>query len=73
MVSSRQRNKFISMDEVWQSVIERARKMGGDAVLGVGESEEFMATVQSGATTVVDTDPVLSATVIRFTDPSCTE
>ncbi len=37
IVSSRQRNKLISMDKVLEAAKERARKMGGDAIIGLSE------------------------------------
>ncbi|MDI6789815.1 MAG: hypothetical protein QME44_03895 [Thermodesulfobacteriota bacterium] len=67
IINSRQRNKFISMDEVMNSLIVEARKMGGDAIIGLNETNPIYDVDQYG----IDRDPVLSGTVIRFTDPNC--
>lgn len=72
-VSSRKRNKFVSMDAVMEAMRDRARKMGGDALVGLTEADEARGAVAIGAGIALDRDPVLSATVIRFTDPDCAE
>ena len=64
IVSSRQRNKLISMDRVLQSLKEKARQMGGDAIIGLSEANEAQGFV--GTTGMLDRDPVLTGTVIRF-------
>jgi hypothetical protein len=71
LVSSRQRNKLISMDEVLAALREKAREMGGDAVIGLSEANESQGARRTGQAVVVDRDPVLSGTVIRFTDRQC--
>ena len=43
IVNSRQRNKFISMDEVIESLKVEARRMGGDAIMGLTESNPIHA------------------------------
>ena len=68
IVNSRQRNKLISMDEVMNSLLVEARKMGGDAIIGLNETNPIHnVSSQYG----IDRDPVLSGTVIKFTDPNC--
>ena len=69
IVSSRQRNKFISMASALAALKTRAREMGGDAILGLGERNEVQGFV--GSTGVMDRDPVLSGTVIRFRERDC--
>jgi len=64
LVSSRQRNKFISMEAVLESLKKEAREMGGDAIIGLSEVNEAQGFV--GDTGIIDRDPVLSGTVIRF-------
>ena len=66
IVSSRQRNKFISMEAVMESLKKEAREMGGDAIIGFTEVNEAQGFV--GDTGILDRDPVLSGTVIRFLD-----
>lgn len=71
LVSSRQRNKLISMDAVLEALRKRAREMGGDAVVDLAETNEAQGAVATGRSVAVDRDPVLSGTVVRFTDPDC--
>ena len=68
IVNSRQRNKLISMQEVMESLLAEARRMGGDAIAGLNETNlVHNVSTQYG----IDRDPALSGTVIRFTDSSC--
>ncbi len=67
IVNSRQRNTFISMDEVMNSLIVEARNMGGDAIIGLNETNPIHNVNEYG----IDRDPVLSGTVIKSTDPNC--
>ncbi len=62
IVHSCKRNKFISMDDVINSLIVEARKMGGDAIIGLNETVGQWGIFR---------DPILSGTVINFTDPNC--
>ena len=64
IVSARQRNKFISMEQVLNSLREEARKMGGDAIIELREANEVRGFISD--TGLLDRDPVLSGTVIRF-------
>ena len=66
IVSSRRENSFISMDKVLEALRIKARELGGDAVIGVSETNEAR-NVRFG----VDNDMVLSGTIIRFTDQDC--
>jgi hypothetical protein len=66
IVSSRQRNKLVSMDSVLQSLKKKAQEMGGDGIIGLSEANEMQGVV--GSSGIVDRDPVLSGTVIRFVD-----
>ena len=68
-VNVRQPNKFISMDEVMRSLLVEVRRLGGDAVIGLNETNPIHS-VRGGRR--IDRDPVLSGTVIKFTDPYCT-
>ena len=71
-VSSRKRSKLVSMEKVVEGLRERARKMGGDAIIGIGESTETRGATIVGSAVVANTDKVLSGTVIRFNSRSCT-
>ena len=72
-VSARQRNKLITMDSVMDALRDQAREMGGDAIIGLSEDDQTQGGVISGGSIILDRDPVLSGTVIRFTDPDCTK
>lgn len=72
-VSSRKRSKLVSMEKVMESLRERAREMGGNAIIGIGEHTETRGATIVGSTVVANNDPVLSGTVIRFDDPACTQ
>jgi uncharacterized protein YbjQ (UPF0145 family) len=54
------------MDAVLESLKKEAREMGGDAIIGLTEANEAQGFV--GDTGILDRDPVLSGTVIRFLD-----
>jgi hypothetical protein len=73
VVTSRQRNKFISMDAVMESIRKEARKMGGDAVIRVSFGDKPMGAVVPGRVVVVDYDPVVNGTVIRWIQQDCTK
>lgn len=73
IVSSRQRNKLITMEQVIESIKQKARQMGGDAVIGLSEVNESQGAVVSNNGFVLDRDPVLSGTVIKFKDLDCRE
>jgi hypothetical protein len=62
IVSSRQINRFIEMEQVLESMREAAREMGGDAIIGLTEVNEAQGFVRGD----IERDPVLSGTVIRF-------
>lgn len=71
IVTSRQRHKLISMDTVAESLREKARELGGDAVIRLSEQDQIQGAVVSSSEVKLDRDPVLSGTVIRFTRPDC--
>lgn len=67
IVNSRQRNKLISMEAVLESLIAEARKIVGDAIIGLEETNPIHNVGDYG----IDRDPVLSGTIIRFIDKNC--
>ena len=73
LVTSRQRNQLIPMDQVVEALRAQARQLGGDAVVGVGESDQLQGAALVGRSVIADRDPVVSGTVIRFKDSECTE
>jgi hypothetical protein len=71
MVVSRQRHILISMDAVAESLRDKARELGGDAVIRLSEQDQIQGAVISSRGVKLDRDPVLSGTVIRFTRADC--
>ena len=69
LVSARKRT-LVSMDDVLAGLVERAREMGGDAVVGIGQGAQVSGGGEDLVT--ISSDPVLSGTVIRFTEEGCT-
>jgi uncharacterized protein YbjQ (UPF0145 family) len=59
------------MREVEESLRSRARRMGGDAIIGVSERTQLSGASLSRWGAHVDSDPVYSGTVVRFTEPGC--
>ena len=68
IVSARQRNKFIAMDDLTESIIMQARELGGDAVIGLSLGEQQMGAAKSGSSYIVDHDPILQGVVVRWSD-----
>lgn len=52
-----------------KSLIDEARKLGGDAIIGLNETNPVHNVSEYG----IDRDPVLSGTVIRFINKDCKE
>jgi hypothetical protein len=72
-VRSRKPGFWVSMEDVAESVRQVARELGGDAVIGVTNANQISGGTVIGSTVSVDTDPVLSGTIIRFKEDSCRE
>jgi uncharacterized protein YbjQ (UPF0145 family) len=72
-VRSRQSSKLVSMNKVTEAVRQRARELGGDAVIGVSEGSEVHGGMVVGSMVSVSDDRVISAVIIRFKDPACRE
>ena len=72
LVRARRTHIFISMRQMEESLRARARRMGGDAVVGISERSELQSVAVSHLGVRIDSDPVYSGTVVRFTDPDCT-
>ena len=71
-VSARKRSGSVSMDEVAESLRIRARQMGGDAIIGVTQGTERRGGTMVGHSVIANNDPVISGTVVRFRDSTCT-
>jgi hypothetical protein len=72
-VRSRKPGFWVSMEDVAESVRDVARELGGDAIIGVTNATQLNGGTVIGSTVTIDTDPVLSGTVIRFKDDECRE
>jgi SepF-like predicted cell division protein (DUF552 family) len=59
------------MDAVAESLRDKARELGGDAVIRLSEQDQIQGAVISSRGVKLDRDPVLSGTVIRFTRADC--
>lgn len=72
LIIARQRNVFTSMEEVAESMRKKARELGADAVVGLIETDQVQgASAPLDNNVVIDRDPVLSGTAIRFKSPDC--
>ncbi|MEJ2218365.1 MAG: hypothetical protein P8099_17315 [Gemmatimonadota bacterium] len=62
---------FSSMQAVLASLQRRAREMGGDAIVGLGQGRTVTGATVVNDVASVDVSDGLAGTVIRFTDPDC--
>ena len=72
-VRARKPSMFVSMEDVAESMRRVAREMGGDAVVSVTSGSQIGSGTIIGSTVSMDSDPVLTGTVIRFKDDDCRE
>lgn len=70
-ITVEKRNAFVSSQEMLDSLRERARRMGGDALLGLAEGNRVAGAAPVGAAIAVANRQTFSSTVIRFADDSC--
>ena len=74
-VSASPRARTNSPDDVLNAMRERARSMGGHAIVGLTSSDRTDAALVTGeapvSTVAVSSSNVFRGTVIRFTDPAC--
>lgn len=76
IVTSLKQNTLVSMDKVAESLRKEARKMGGDAVIGVEmglvETGSLETNTKTGAvTSTTANNPMLKGTVIRWLEADC--
>jgi hypothetical protein len=71
LVSGKAKVPWTSGDAVLASVRDRARAMGGDAIVGLGQVRRVTGGTAVGESVSLDTTTELSGTVVRFTDPEC--
>jgi hypothetical protein len=67
------RRAFASMQDVLSAMKERAREMGGDAIVGLGQGRTVTGATVVNDVASLDVSDGLAGTVIRFTDPNCRE
>ncbi|HEX8392772.1 MAG TPA: hypothetical protein VF665_10490 [Longimicrobium sp.] len=67
-VSGSRRLPTQSPDAVLAAMRERAKQMGGDAIVGLVSG----GSARSGTEAAGASDPLFSGTVVRFNDPGCT-
>lgn len=72
-VRSRKPGFWVSMEDVAESLRDVAREMGGDAVIGLTNANQISGGTVTGGVVTVDSDPVLSGTIIRFREQDCRE
>jgi len=75
MVSATRPNTLVSMDAVVESLREKAREVGGDAIIGLSSEARVTGASPSTVDNSVDVErkTVLSGTIIRFRSPKCTQ
>jgi uncharacterized protein YbjQ (UPF0145 family) len=73
IVSSEIRRKSTPIEEAIAALMQRAREMGGDAVVGLTEDERTSGAKVRGSRVVVSSHRILSGTVVRFREPACRE
>jgi hypothetical protein len=71
-LSARKRGFWVSMEEVADGLRERARAMGGDAIIGVRMQTERVGDPDDGTAVIASHDRIVTGTVIRYRDPACT-
>ena len=68
LVSAKARHIWNSMEDLLAAARQRAREMGGDAIVSVREVPEVTGHGES-----ISTKDSVTGTVIRFKDPGCKE
>lgn len=72
LVHVERRHGFTDLQKMLDALRERAREMGGHAVVGVALAPRVKGDITSDATSVT-TDNGVNGTVVRFKDQSCRE
>jgi len=63
---------LLSSEKIVQGLQDRARAMGGDAIIGVTQGSRSQTSTYAPGRVTTGSMTTLTGTVIRFTDPSCT-
>jgi hypothetical protein len=64
---------FIKDQRLIDEMKVRARRMGGDALVGLTRGQTASDATVVGSNVSIESQPQFTATVIRFTDDSCRE
>ena len=72
-VRGRKPGWFVSMEDVAEEMRRFAREVGGDAIVAVSGSSEISGGTVIGGAVSIDSDPILSGTVVRFREVDCRE
>jgi hypothetical protein len=67
------RRALTSLQQVLSAIQQRARKMGGDAVVGLGQTVNVRGGIVVDNVVSVESQEGLTGTVIRFSEPNCVE
>lgn len=71
LVTGTKKVPWTSGDEVLAAIRVRAREMGGDAIVGLGQTRRVTGGTAVGESVSLDSKTELSGTVVRFTEPEC--
>jgi hypothetical protein len=72
LVTGHRRHGFNSYESVLEAMKDRAREMGGDAIVALSQQQTVNGGTVVGKAVSINTSEGLSGTVIRFTESSCT-
>jgi hypothetical protein len=67
------RRAFTTLQQVLSAIQQRARTMGGDAVVGLGQTVNISGGTVVDNVVSVESQEGLTGTVIRFSEPGCVE
>ena len=77
LVRVRPRSPTHSLDDLLTAMRNRARAMGGDAIIGLSAAEtpDGAVIVPSASVSVasISSSPLYTGSVVHFTNPACTE
>jgi hypothetical protein len=71
LITGSRRSAWNNLDDVLMAMRERARALGGDAIVGLGSGEEVSGTAVPDGVVSVDSNVILKGTVARFSDRNC--
>jgi hypothetical protein len=71
LVTAKPEYRWNSHEDVLEALKQRARKMGGDAVVGLSQQQTVNGGTVWGSTVNINSSDALTGTVIRFTEEGC--